>query len=129
MSRGICVGAIQIAIRKISRSLCLLSMFSRRQWIGEPPWWPVIPVHQLTHLRIQEVDLFLDPETALDELLGLVKGEISVAPHVHPQLVENIVMGIEHADEVTLIPGLPGNDINVVPNDLLQFPLLPGTFT
>ena len=72
------------ALLPISTALRPLVLFSHHQRIREPPWWPIIPVHQLTHLRIQQVDLFLDPETALDELLSLVKGEIPVAPHVHP---------------------------------------------
>ncbi len=110
-----CVGSILTAIRKISRSLRPLSLLSPRQRVGEPPRRPIFPVHQLTHLRIQEVDLILDPETPLDELLSLVKGEIPVAPHVHPQLIEDIVVGIQHADEITLIPDLQGDDVNIVP--------------
>jgi hypothetical protein len=102
ISRRTAVDVTLTAIRKISHSFRSLSLFRRRQRVRESPRWPIIPVHQLTHLRIQQVDLFLDPETPFDELLSLVKGEIPVAPHVHPQLVEDIIMGIEHADEIAL---------------------------
>ena len=44
------------------------------------------------------------------EFLRLFELDVLVSPHVHPQLVEDIVKGVEHVDVVALVHGLPGYD-------------------
>lgn len=70
--------------------------------IREPTRRSVFPPHHLAHFSVEEIDVLFDFLTALDEFLSLFELDVLVPPHVHPQLVEDIIKGGEHADEVTL---------------------------